>query len=97
MFDEALICLLVTMVVNIASDESSKLKHNGPGLLSMPVAVRDSLGSQFIITFAANHSLDRFVFFFFFYIPVSVCLMLFTFVVIVLTVLYLLCNLINYW
>lgn len=84
------------MVVNIASDESSKLKHNGPGLLSMPVAVRDSLGSQFIITFAANHSLDRFGFFFF-YIAVSICLMLFTFVVIILTVFYLLCSLINYW
>lgn len=59
-----------------ASDESPKLKHNEPGLLSMPVALRDSLGSQFIITFEANHSLDRFfLFFYFFYLhPVSVFL-----------------------
>ncbi|PQQ02500.1 peptidyl-prolyl cis-trans isomerase CYP95 isoform X1 [Prunus yedoensis var. nudiflora] len=40
-------------------DESPVLKHSGPGILSMPVAVRDSLGSHFIITFATNHNLDR--------------------------------------
>ncbi|XP_062097765.1 peptidyl-prolyl cis-trans isomerase CYP95 isoform X2 [Humulus lupulus] len=40
-------------------DESPKLKHDGPGLLSMPLAERDSLGSHFVITFAATHNLDR--------------------------------------
>jgi cyclophilin family peptidyl-prolyl cis-trans isomerase len=84
------------MVVNIASDELSKLKHNGPGLPTMPIVAHDSVGSQLIITFATNHSLDRFCFFFF-YIPVSICLMLFTLMVIVLAVLRLLCTSINYW
>ncbi|KAJ6361386.1 hypothetical protein OIU78_001926 [Salix suchowensis] len=40
-------------------DESPKLKHDEPGLLSMSIADRDALGSQFIITFRANHHLDR--------------------------------------
>jgi peptidyl-prolyl isomerase G (cyclophilin G) len=43
------------------ADESPKLKHDGPGLLSMSIADRDALGSQFIVTFRANHHLDRFV------------------------------------
>lgn len=47
---------------SIILDESPKLKHEGAGLLSMPVADRDTLGSHFIITFAANHNLDRSVF-----------------------------------
>ncbi|KAJ6361387.1 hypothetical protein OIU78_001926 [Salix suchowensis] len=38
---------------------SPKLKHDEPGLLSMSIADRDALGSQFIITFRANHHLDR--------------------------------------
>lgn len=42
-------------------DEPPRLKHEGAGLLSMPIADRDSLGSHFIITFAANHNLDRYV------------------------------------
>lgn len=46
----------------IVSDESPRLKHDGPGLLSMSVADRDTVGSQFIVTFSANHHLDRFVY-----------------------------------
>jgi len=44
------------------SDESPRLKHDAPGLLSMPVAVRDTLGSHFIITFKADPHLDRFAY-----------------------------------
>lgn len=52
----------ITLTISyIVSDESPRLKHDGPGLLSMPLADRDSLGSHFSITLAANHSLDRFV------------------------------------
>ncbi|CAJ1972099.1 unnamed protein product [Sphenostylis stenocarpa] len=40
-------------------DESPRLKHDTPGLLSMPVAVRDTHGSHFIITFKADPHLDR--------------------------------------
>ncbi|CAK9176301.1 unnamed protein product [Ilex paraguariensis] len=40
-------------------DESSKLKHDCPGLLSMAIADRDTRGSLFNITFKANHHLDR--------------------------------------
>ncbi|QCD99400.1 peptidyl-prolyl isomerase G [Vigna unguiculata] len=40
-------------------DESPRLKHDAPGLLSMPVADRDTLGSHFIITFKADPRLDR--------------------------------------
>ncbi|KAF3447155.1 hypothetical protein FNV43_RR12335 [Rhamnella rubrinervis] len=40
-------------------DEPPRLKHEGAGLLSMPVTDRDTLGSHFIITFTANHNLDR--------------------------------------
>lgn len=44
------------------SDEPpSKLKHDQRGLLSMALADRDARGSLFIITFKANHHLDRFV------------------------------------
>ncbi|OWM75187.1 hypothetical protein CDL15_Pgr017430 [Punica granatum] len=40
-------------------DESPKLKHEEPGLLSMSIADRDDFGSHFGITFKANHHLDR--------------------------------------
>jgi len=38
------------------------LKHDAPGLLSMAIANRDTLGSHFIITLKAVHHLDGFVF-----------------------------------
>lgn len=44
------------------SDESPRLKHDAPGLLSIPVSDRDSLGSHFIITFKADPHLDRFAY-----------------------------------
>jgi len=44
------------------SDESPRLKHDAPGLLSMPIADRDSLGSHFIITFKSDPHLDRFAY-----------------------------------
>ncbi|KAK3023892.1 hypothetical protein RJ639_044514 [Escallonia herrerae] len=40
-------------------DESAKLKHDEPGLLSMAIADRDARGSLFSVTFRANHHLDR--------------------------------------
>ncbi|KAH1212847.1 Peptidyl-prolyl cis-trans isomerase CYP95 [Glycine max] len=40
-------------------DESPRLKHDGPGLLSMAVADRDMLGSHFTLTFKADPHLDR--------------------------------------
>ncbi|KAK2993767.1 hypothetical protein RJ640_025074 [Escallonia rubra] len=40
-------------------DESAKLKHDGPGLLSMAIADRDARGSLFSVTFRANHHFDR--------------------------------------
>lgn len=43
----------------ISDEPPSKLKHDQPGLLSMALADRDARGSLFIITFKANHHLDR--------------------------------------
>ncbi|GAA0181184.1 chaperone [Lithospermum erythrorhizon] len=43
-------------------DESSKLKHDCPGLLSMTIAERDTRGSLFNITFEADHHLDKSVY-----------------------------------
>ncbi|KAL2548298.1 peptidyl-prolyl cis-trans isomerase CYP95 [Forsythia ovata] len=40
-------------------DESPKLKHDCPGLLSMAIVDRDERGSLFSITFKADHHLDR--------------------------------------
>ncbi|KAL6545410.1 hypothetical protein OROGR_009284 [Orobanche gracilis] len=40
-------------------DESPKLKHDGPGLLSMTIGDWDERGSIFTVTFKANHHLDR--------------------------------------
>ncbi|KAL0323929.1 UNVERIFIED_CONTAM: Peptidyl-prolyl cis-trans isomerase CYP95 [Sesamum calycinum] len=40
-------------------DESPKLKHDGPGLLSMAIADRDERGSLFSVTFKADRRLDR--------------------------------------
>lgn len=40
-------------------DESPKLKHDEPGLLSMTIADRDMRGSIFNLTFKPDHSLDR--------------------------------------
>ncbi|WVY94220.1 hypothetical protein V8G54_033308 [Vigna mungo] len=39
-------------------DESPVLKHDAPGLLSMAIGNRDTLGSHFIITLKADHHLD---------------------------------------
>lgn len=46
------------------SDESPKLKHDGPGLLTMAIDDRDERGSLFYVTFKADHRLDRLFFFF---------------------------------
>ncbi|EYU29230.1 hypothetical protein ABFS82_05G127600 [Erythranthe guttata] len=40
-------------------EESPKLKHDSPGLLSMAIADRGERGSLFSITFEADHNLDR--------------------------------------
>ncbi|KAL2489963.1 peptidyl-prolyl cis-trans isomerase CYP95-like [Forsythia ovata] len=40
-------------------DESPKLKHDRPGLLSMGIAEQDGRGSLFSITLKADHRLDR--------------------------------------
>lgn len=47
--------------LSVISDESSKLKHDAPGLLTMAIADRDSRGSLFNVTFGANRHLDRLV------------------------------------
>ncbi|KAI8569041.1 hypothetical protein RHMOL_Rhmol02G0247300 [Rhododendron molle] len=43
----------------LIDEPPSKLKHDQRGLLSMALADRDARGSLFIITFKANHHLDR--------------------------------------
>ena len=43
----------------IFSEESSKLKHDEPGLLSMAVADLDTRGSVFNIIFKPDQNLDR--------------------------------------
>ncbi|KAH1212844.1 Peptidyl-prolyl cis-trans isomerase CYP95 [Glycine max] len=43
----------------VPSSQSPRLKHDGPGLLSMAVADRDMLGSHFTLTFKADPHLDR--------------------------------------
>ncbi|PWA43390.1 cyclophilin-type peptidyl-prolyl cis-trans isomerase domain-containing protein [Artemisia annua] len=40
-------------------DESSKMKHDAAGLLTMAIADRDSRGSLFNVTLGANRHLDR--------------------------------------
>lgn len=44
------------------------LKHDGPGLLSMAITDRDERGSLFLVTFKADHHLDKFVFLFPFFV-----------------------------
>lgn len=51
--------VLMIMIGYDISDESSKLKHDAPGLLTMAVADRDLRGSLFNLTFGANRHLDR--------------------------------------
>jgi len=49
----------MTLPINIIAEESSKLKHDEPGLLSMSAADRDVRGSIFSLTLKANHNFDR--------------------------------------
>ncbi|KAL0312088.1 UNVERIFIED_CONTAM: Peptidyl-prolyl cis-trans isomerase CYP95 [Sesamum radiatum] len=52
-------CVYTVVWYSFKKYESPKLKHDGPGLLSMAIADRDERGSLFSVTFKADRRLDR--------------------------------------
>ncbi|KAK4388944.1 Peptidyl-prolyl cis-trans isomerase CYP95, partial [Sesamum angolense] len=52
-------CVYTVVCYSFKKYESPKLKHDGPGLLSMAIADRDERGSLFSVTFKADRCLDR--------------------------------------